>query len=79
MPTQRACALATEAAAALAGDVVGVDLLPLANGDYVVLEVNGAVDFTTEYSLVGRDVFHEVAGSVTLDATALDVGGTAFG
>jgi glutathione synthase/RimK-type ligase-like ATP-grasp enzyme len=79
MPTQRACALATEAAAALAGDVVGVDLLPLANGDYVVLEVNGAVDFTTESSLVGRDVFDEVAGIVTLDATALDVSGKAFG
>jgi ribosomal protein S6--L-glutamate ligase len=76
MPTQRACVLATETAAALAGDVVGVDLLPLANGDYVVLEVNGAVDFTTEYSLDGRDVFDEVAGIVASDANALDVGAT---
>jgi RimK family alpha-L-glutamate ligase len=70
IPTPRACALATAAAAALAGDLVGVDLLPLGNGDYVVLEVNGAVDFTHEYSLLGRDVFDEVARIVTAsDAT----------
>jgi RimK family alpha-L-glutamate ligase len=77
-PTPEACALATLAAAAVGGDVVGVDLLPRANGDYVVLEVNGAVDFTAEYSLAGRDVFDEVARVVDWDATALDTGATRF-
>lgn len=76
VPTARACGLATQAAAALEGDLVGIDLLPHANGDYVVLEVNGAVDFTTEYSLDGRDVFDVVAGIVASDANALDVGAT---
>jgi RimK family alpha-L-glutamate ligase len=44
--TPEACALATDAAAAVEGDLVGVDLLPLTNGDYLMLEVNGAVEFT---------------------------------
>lgn len=59
--------------------LVGVDLLPLANGDYVVLEVNGAVELTTDYSLAGRDVFEEVAKAVACDETAIDVGATGFG
>jgi hypothetical protein len=37
---------------------VGVDLLPSATG-WTVVELNGAVDFTDEYSL-GRDVFAAV-------------------
>jgi [lysine-biosynthesis-protein LysW]--L-2-aminoadipate ligase len=78
-PTPEACVLATYAAAAVAGDLVGVDLLPLANGDYVVLEVNGAVEMTTDYSLAGRDVFEEVAKAVACDETAIDVGATGFG
>jgi ribosomal protein S6--L-glutamate ligase len=73
-PTPEACVLATYAAAAVAGDLVGVDLLPLANGDYVVLEVNGAVEFTSDYSLDGRDVFEEVAKAVASDATEIDLG-----
>jgi RimK family alpha-L-glutamate ligase len=77
-PTPRACVLATFAAAAVAGDLVGVDLLPLANGDYVVLEVNGAVEFTTDYSLAGRDVFEEVAKVVACEATEIDLGATGF-
>jgi RimK family alpha-L-glutamate ligase len=52
---------ALTAAAALGGDLVGVDLLPLPTGGYVVLEANGAVDFTEDYSLVGRDVFEDAA------------------
>jgi hypothetical protein len=79
MPTPEACVLATYAAAAVAGDLVGVDLLPLPNGDHVVLEVNGAVEFTTDYSLAKRDVFEEVAKAVALDATAIDLGATRFG
>jgi len=40
--------------------------------------VNGAVDFTAECSLAGRDVFEEVARVVDWDATALDIGATRF-
>ena len=55
-PPPEACAIAIAAAAAIAGDLVGVDLLPADLGTWVVLEVNGAVDFTSAYSL-GDDVF----------------------
>jgi len=60
-PPEDARALAVETAAALGADLVGVDLLPDANGGWTVLEANGAVDFTSEYSLDGGDVFAEVA------------------
>jgi RimK family alpha-L-glutamate ligase len=53
-PLARMFALA--AAAAAGADFVGVDLLPDGEGGWVVLELNGAVDFTAEYSL-GRDPF----------------------
>lgn len=78
-PTPEACVLATYAAAAVAGDLVGVDLLPLPNGHYIVLEVNGAVEFTSDYSLAGRDVFEEVAGAIASNATEIGLGGTTFG
>ena len=55
VPDPWASHLALAAAAAVGGDFVGVDLLPTAGMDYVVLEVNAAVDFTHEYSL-GPDV-----------------------
>jgi RimK family alpha-L-glutamate ligase len=42
--------LALEAAKAVRGDLVGVDLLPTAAA-YVVVEVNGAVDFRPSYGL----------------------------
>jgi RimK family alpha-L-glutamate ligase len=58
-PPPIACELAVAAAAAIGGDLVGVDLLPLGPGRYVVLEINAAVDFTSEYS-VERDVFEGV-------------------
>ena len=64
-PPPAACALAIEAAAAIGCDLVGVDLLPDAAGDWVVLELNGAVDFTTEYSLNGGDVFTDIARMLT--------------
>ena len=42
-------------------DLVGVDLLA-ANGDaFVVLELNGAVDFYERYSLPGGDVYRDAA------------------
>jgi [lysine-biosynthesis-protein LysW]--L-2-aminoadipate ligase len=55
-PGAHARLLALGAAAALGGDLVGVDLLPLPDGGWIVVEVNGAVDFSGEYSL-GPDVF----------------------
>ena len=48
--------LALSAASAAGTDLVGVDLLPLGDGGWTVLELNGAVDFTPVYSLE-RDVF----------------------
>jgi glutathione synthase/RimK-type ligase-like ATP-grasp enzyme len=65
VPSPEACELAVAAAAALAADFIGVDLLPRGRG-YVVLELNGAVDFETVYSLPGRDVFADVADALGL-------------
>jgi [lysine-biosynthesis-protein LysW]--L-2-aminoadipate ligase len=48
--------LALCAAAATRGDLVGVDLLPVGAG-WTVLELNGAVDFTAQYSFGDEDVF----------------------
>lgn len=56
VPPPEACAVARAAAGAIGGDLVGVDLLPADLGTWVVLEVNGAVDFTSAYS-IGDDVF----------------------
>jgi RimK family alpha-L-glutamate ligase len=64
-PDEQACVLATAAAAAIGGDLVGVDLCPTGSG-YVVLELNGAVDFDERYSLGGRDVYAEAAGTLGL-------------
>jgi RimK family alpha-L-glutamate ligase len=50
--------LALDAADATGADLVGVDLLPTPSG-WVVLELNGCVDFTAEYSLGRHDVFEE--------------------
>jgi RimK family alpha-L-glutamate ligase len=55
-PPDDARAVALAAAAAVSGDLVGVDLLPADLGSWVVLEVNGAVDFNGTYSL-DDDVF----------------------
>lgn len=62
-PPTRACELATEAAAALGVDLGGVDLLPAVSGGYVVLELNGAVDFTTEYN-AREDVFEAAVAAL---------------
>jgi [lysine-biosynthesis-protein LysW]---L-2-aminoadipate ligase len=48
-PPIDACELAIAAADAAGGDLVGVDLLPYGSG-WVVIEINGAVDFTRAYS-----------------------------
>jgi glutathione synthase/RimK-type ligase-like ATP-grasp enzyme len=58
-PPQAAREIAVAAAAAVEGDLVGVDLMPTRDGGWVVIEVNGAVEFTDEYSLE-RDIFSAV-------------------
>jgi [lysine-biosynthesis-protein LysW]---L-2-aminoadipate ligase len=60
VPTADASSLAAAAAAAVGADLVGVDLLPV-DGGYVVLELNGAVEFDLGYSLPGRDVYLDAA------------------
>lgn len=55
-PPPLARTLALAAAAAVRGDLVGVDLLPTHSG-YVVSELNGAVDFRPGYALDAEDVF----------------------
>lgn len=78
-PTPEAAALAAAAASAVGGDLVGVDLLPTPDGGYVVLEVNGAVDFNQEYSMVERDVFGEVANIVSSPDYGLEIGAARAG
>lgn len=56
-----ACAVATT----LDLDLVGVDLLPSANG-WTVIEANAAVDFDTRYSSPGRDLYADAAESLSL-------------
>jgi RimK family alpha-L-glutamate ligase len=63
-----ASALAVAAAAAADADLVGVDLLPTGDG-WVVLELNGAVDFTRAYARA-HDVFAAAAASMLEAATA---------
>jgi RimK family alpha-L-glutamate ligase len=58
-PPPEAKELAIAAAAAIGGDLVGVDLLPTPDGHWVVLELNGAADFTPAYSL-GEEIFSAV-------------------
>jgi [lysine-biosynthesis-protein LysW]---L-2-aminoadipate ligase len=63
-PTARALALA--AARATRGDLVGVDLLPTPNGGFVVIEVNGAVDFRPVYAPLS-DVFSAAVAALLED------------
>lgn len=53
-------AVAIAAASAAGASLVGVDLLPDGVGGWTVLELNGAVEFTREYTLA-EDIFAEVA------------------
>ncbi len=57
-PPPIARTLALSAAAAIRGDLVGVDLLPTSTG-YVISELNGAVDFRPQYALDDGDVYEE--------------------
>ena len=63
-PIARALALA--AARAARADLVGVDLLPTPNGGFLVLELNGAVDFRPVYA-PGRDVFSDAVAALLED------------
>ena len=65
-PPPLARALALAAAQAGRGDLVGVDLLPTPNGGFVVLELNGAVDFRPVYAPM-RDVFSETVAALLED------------
>jgi [lysine-biosynthesis-protein LysW]---L-2-aminoadipate ligase len=65
-PREEAAAVAVAAAAAVGGDLVGIDLLPDRGGCWTVLEVNGAVDFNAVYAL-DDDVFDTVRAEL-LDA-----------
>ena len=55
-PSQEARELAVRAADAIGIDLAGVDLLPTADG-WIVLELNGAVDFDANYTLGDSDPF----------------------
>jgi RimK family alpha-L-glutamate ligase len=59
-------ALALAAAAAVGGDLVGIDLLPLPDGGFTVLELNAAVDFDGRYDLPGRNVYEDAAEALGL-------------
>jgi [lysine-biosynthesis-protein LysW]--L-2-aminoadipate ligase len=62
-PPQAAREIAVAAAAAVEGDLVGVDLMPTHDDGWVVIELNGAVEFNDEYSLE-RDVFSAVVDAL---------------
>lgn len=63
LPPLAACELALAAARAVEADLVGVDLLPTREGGWIVLELNGAVEFNETYSL-DRDVFAASANAL---------------
>jgi RimK family alpha-L-glutamate ligase len=69
-PAAEAYELAIRTAAAVEGDLVGVDLLPGPDGGFVVIEVNGAVEFNHAYSLQGVDVFRRTIDALLPDPVA---------
>jgi RimK family alpha-L-glutamate ligase len=71
-PSPRACELALEATAALGVDLAGVDLLPTGAGEWIVLELNGAVDFTAEYN-AREDVFGAAVEALVGRTDALEL------
>jgi RimK family alpha-L-glutamate ligase len=58
--------LAATAAAAIDADLVGVDLLPVGPDRWVVVEVNGAIDFDESYSFPSTDVYAAAAEALGL-------------
>jgi [lysine-biosynthesis-protein LysW]--L-2-aminoadipate ligase len=63
---EEASRLGLAAAAALEADLVGVDLQPV-DGGFVVLELNGAVEFDELYNLPGRDVYLDAARALAIE------------
>ena len=63
VPPPDACEIALRAARAVEGALVGIALLPADVGTWVVLEVNGAVDFNSTYTL-GDDVFLDAVSAL---------------
>jgi RimK family alpha-L-glutamate ligase len=74
VPPREACRLALDAASAFGIDFCGVDLLPDGRGGWIVLELNGAVDLTAEYSLATGDVFVETVRSLAFGMIATTKG-----
>jgi RimK family alpha-L-glutamate ligase len=68
-PPHHACEIALAAARAAGAALVGVDLVQDGLGDWTVIELNGAVEFTHEYQ-PGGDVFLDVAGELAREAVA---------
>jgi RimK family alpha-L-glutamate ligase len=66
-PSRQARQLAVAAAQAIDIDVAGVDLLPTDRG-WIVLELNGAVDFDEKYTLDDRDPFGAILEALAIDA-----------
>ena len=58
--------IATTAAAVIDADLVGVDLLPVGRDRWVVIELNGAVDFDESYALPEDDVYAAAAHALGL-------------
>lgn len=76
-PAAAAIRLALDAASAVNGSLVGVDLVPGPTGEWVVMEVNGAVEFTDDYSCSG-DVFGAAASALDrLEVVPVRVGSIA--
>jgi RimK family alpha-L-glutamate ligase len=68
LPPADAVEVACAAARALDVDLAGVDLIARPAG-YVVVEVNGAVDFDRLYSLPGRDAYEDAATALAFPLT----------
>jgi glutathione synthase/RimK-type ligase-like ATP-grasp enzyme len=66
-PPRAACELALAAARAAGAALVGVDLVPDASGSWTIIELNGAVEFTSEYKSDG-DVFECIASELARSA-----------
>jgi RimK family alpha-L-glutamate ligase len=71
-PSEQACAIAIAAAETIGGDLVGVDLLPADAATWVVLEVNGAVDFNSTYTL-DEDAHYAARMALTARAPSVRV------
>ena len=67
VPPPDAVDMAAAACDAIGTDLAGVDLIAVPDG-YIVLEINGSVDFDRMYSLPGRDAYSDVASALHLPA-----------